>query len=85
MLQDHDAQQHADTAGGASAVAVSGGHARLGLGEIYFPRDGFQHAVARAALLHRQIKEGGLVLAFGLHGFLMCTHLRLFNYFCRDF
>ena len=71
MLQYHYAQQHADAAGGASAVAVSGGHARLGLGEIHFLRDGFQHAVGRAALLHSQIKEGGLVLAFGLHGSLM--------------
>jgi len=35
MLQDHHAQQHADADCGASALAVGGRHARLGLGEIH--------------------------------------------------
>ena len=85
MLQDHYAQQHPDTAGGASPIAVSSRHARLGLGEIYFARDGFKHPVTRAALLHSQIKEAGLILAFGLHALLMPLCPPLFNYFCRDF
>ena len=85
MLQDHDAQQHADAAGAASAFAVSGGDAFLGGSEIHFAGDGFQNSVGAAPLLHGQIEESGLVFAFGLHGLLMRLRQRLFNYFCRDF
>ena len=85
VLQNHDAQQHADATGRASALAVGGRDAFFGDSEVHFAGDGFQDSVGAAALLHGQIKKGGLVLAFGLHGFLMRLHLQLFNYFCRDF
>ena len=85
VLQDHHAQQHADTAGRPPALTIGGRDAGLGLGEIHFARNRFQHVVGRGALLHRQIKKGGLVLAFGLHGLLMRLLQPLFKDFCRDF
>jgi hypothetical protein len=54
-------------------------------GQIHFAGDRFQDSVGAATLLHGQIKEGGLVLAFGLHDLLIRARLLLFNYFGRDF
>src|SRR5262245_46954710 len=68
MLQDHQAQQHADAAGGSSARTVGLSNALLGFIEIHFARDRFEHTVGAAALLHGQIKEGGLVVSRSLHG-----------------
>jgi len=88
VLQNHDAQQHADAAGRTTAVAVGDGDALLSGSEIHFPGDGFQNSVGTAPLLHGQIEEGRLVLAFGLHAssdpFTTSVVQKQKN-FCRDF
>src|SRR5581483_7518477 len=71
VLQNHDAQQDADAAGRASASAIGRADARLGLAEIYFTVDGFEHAVGRAALLNGQIKKTRLLILFRLHSHLI--------------
>ena len=85
VLQNHDAQQHAHAAGGASAVAIGGGNALLSGGEVHFACDGFQNRVDAATLLHGQIEKCRLVLAFELHESLITPPHRLFKNFCRDF
>ena len=85
VLQNHDAQQHAHAAGGASAVAIGGGDVLLGGGEVHFACDGFQDWVGTATLLHSQIEKCRLVLAFELHESLITPPHRLFKNFCRDF
>src|SRR5260370_42275803 len=83
MLKNHQAQKNPNTAGGASAMAVSGSNARFGFAEINFAGNGFEHAVGRAALLDGQIKKGGLFIAGGLHEFQTRFPSVLFNTFAE--
>lgn len=85
VLENHHAQQHANTRGGASDWAAGGGDACLGLGEIHFAGNGVEHLVAHAALLHGQVKAGRLFAAFGLHGVQSFSPRSLFKRLLQRF
>src|SRR5665213_2039875 len=85
VLQNHDAQQHPDTAAGASALTVGGGDALLGGSEVHFARYGFKNFVGTAALLHGQIKKSRLLVAFGLHGYSDPSPRQLFKILLQRF
>jgi hypothetical protein len=83
MLQDHYAQQQTHAAGRPATRAVGCGHLALRGREVDDAGDGFQNLIGRAALLHGQVKKGGLVVALGLHVSLMTPHLLLFKTFAE--